>query len=45
VRFGHLTSQPLEAKSYVAFTSHNPLVPIGAATRQYGSLHVIEGNY
>ena len=45
VRFAHLTSQPLETKSYVAFTATNPLVPLGAASRQYGSLHVIEGNY
>lgn len=45
-RFGHLGSQPLEPRSYVAFCSTNPLVPAGAnGTRQYSSLHVIEGNY
>jgi hypothetical protein len=44
-RFGQLSSQPLEPKSYVAFANQSPLVPQGARTRQYGSLHVIEGNY
>jgi len=44
-RFGHLGSQPLEERSYVGFTATNPLVPSGARTRHYGSLHVIEGSY
>lgn len=44
-RFTQLSSQPLEPKSYVAFADQSPLVPLGARTRQYGSLHVIEGNY
>lgn len=44
-RFGQLSSNPLEPNSYVAFAEQSPLVPLGARTRQYGSLHVIEGNY
>ncbi len=45
-RFGHLGSQPLENRSYVAIADKSPLVPLGASrTRQYSSLHVIEGNY
>lgn len=45
-RFGHLGSQPLEPRSYVAIADNSPLVPLGAPrTRQYSSLHVIEGNY
>ncbi|WP_254513769.1 tripartite tricarboxylate transporter TctB family protein [Anatilimnocola floriformis] len=45
VRFANLSRQPLEPKSYVALAATNPFVPMGTTTRQYGSLHVIEGNY
>jgi hypothetical protein len=45
-RFGHLGSQPLEVRTYVAIADGSPVVPLGAPrTRQYSSLHVIEGSY
>jgi hypothetical protein len=44
-RYSYLASQPLEPRTYVALGDNSPLVPLGARSRQYGSLHVIEGNY
>lgn len=44
-RYGYLSTQPLEPRTYVALTDNSPLVPLGTRTRQYGSVHVIEGSY
>ncbi len=45
-RFSHLAAQPLEPRSYVAISETAPDVPLGVAkTKQYVSLHVIEGNW
>jgi hypothetical protein len=45
-RFSHLKSQPLEPKSFVALCDSLPEVPLGVPnTKQYISLHVLEGNW
>jgi hypothetical protein len=45
-RFSHLGSQPLAPRSYVALCDNLPEVPLGVPrTRQYISLHVLEGNW
>lgn len=44
-RYGTLYVHPLEPGAYVALADNSPLVPLGVPSRQYGSLHVIEGSY
>lgn len=44
-RYGTLYIHPLEPGTYVGLADNSPLVPLGVPSRQYGSLHVIEGSY